>query len=227
MAIGGIVIMYVLLLLKNSLPLLLQGLYATLLLWISASIFSIIAGAIMGVLRSNALRIVYISSLFDGITFVLRAVPFYVQLLIAYFVIPSLLHCNISAFCAAVISLGLCSASYVSQIMRGGINAISVGQWEAAKVLGYSMLDTVRFIIVPQTLKIVLPALIGECDQLLKSTSIVSAIGVLELTGAGRNIIAQEMNPLTIYMVLAGMYLVMSAILAYCAVIVEKKMYKQ
>jgi ABC-type amino acid transport system permease subunit len=168
-----------------------------------------------------------VSSVLDGITFILRGVPFYVQLLIAYFVLPNIVGINVSAFSAALLSLGLCSASYVSQIVRGGINAIPFGQWEAAKVLGCSTTDTVRYIVIPQMLKIVLPALIGECDQLLKSTSIVSAIGVLELTGAGRNIIAQEMNPLTIYTVLAIIYLIISALLALFSTWLEAKMQTQ
>lgn len=211
-------------LLHNSMPLLLQGLYTTLLLWISASIISCIIGVIVGVLRSTALRVPYVSTMLDAITFVFRAVPFYVQLLITYFVIPHLLAIHISAFSAALLSLGLCSASYVSQIVRGGINAIAEGQWEAAKALGCTTFQTLRYIIVPQTMRIILPALVGECDQLLKSTAIVSAIGVLELTGAGRNIIAQEMNPLTIYTVLALVYLIMSALLAMLSLWLEKRL---
>ena len=211
-------------LLKSSMPLLLQGLYTTVQLWVIASIVSLIIGVLCGIFRGNTLRIPYVSTMLDGITFVLRAVPFYVQLLIAYFVLPNIMGINISAFTAALLSLGLCSASYVSQIVRGGINAISAGQWEAAKVLGCTTVDTVRYIIVPQMLKIILPALVGECDQLLKSTSIVSAIGVLELTGAGKNIIAQEMNPLTIYTLLAVVYLIISALLAVFSVWLEKKM---
>jgi len=214
----------VLLLLSNSMPLLLKGLSMTLLLWLCATTVSLIVGIILGVLRSNMVRIPYVSTMLDGVTFVFRAVPFYVQLLIAYFVIPNLVGLTISAFAAALYSLGFCSASYVSQIVRGGINAIPAGQWEAAQVLGYTQCDTIRYIIVPQMLKIVLPALVGECDQLLKSTSIVSTIGVLELTGAGRNIIVQEMNPLTIYTLLAFIYLCMSAVLATFSAWVERKL---
>jgi len=205
-------------------PLLLQGLWITAQLWLVASLISFIIGLMLGVFRCNVLRIPYVSVLLDGVTFVLRGIPFYVQLLIVYFVIPNMLGINISAFMAALLSLGLCSASYVSQIIRGGINAIAPGQWEAAKVLGYTTYETVKYIIFPQTIKIVLPALVSELDQLLKSTSIVSAIGILELTGAGRNIIAQEMNPLTIYTLLAAIYLMMSALLAIFSVWLEKRL---
>lgn len=211
-------------LLRTSLPLLLQGFYTTMTLWISASIVSCTIGIVVGIFRSNALRVPYVSSVLDGITFVFRAVPFYVQLLIVYFVIPHILTLHISAFSAALVSLGLCSASYVSQIVRGGINAIAYGQWEAAKALGCTTFQTLWYVVMPQAMPIILPALVGECDQLLKSTAIVSTIGVLELTGAGRNIIAQEMNPLTIYTVLAVIYLLISALLAMVAVWIEKRL---
>ncbi len=216
--------MKILLFLYTFWPLLFKGFCVTLMLWLTAGIVSLIFGFIIGVLRSNRLYLTHISPLLDGITFVFRAVPFYVQLLIAYFVVPHLFGINVSAFSASLCSLGLCSASYVSQIVRGGINAISAGQWEAAKVLGYSQSKTVRYIVGPQMFKMVLPALVGECDQLLKSTSIVSTIGVLELTGAGKNIVAQEMNPLTMYTVLAVVYLVMSAMLTIFAAKIEQKM---
>jgi polar amino acid transport system permease protein len=214
----------VLILLKNSLPLLIQGFWTTIFLWAGATTISFIFGIVLGVLRSNALRIPYISMVLDCMTFIFRGIPFYVQLLIAYFVVPYVMGIHASAFVTALVSLGLCSASYVSQIVRGGINAISVGQWEAAYVLGCSSFETVRYIIVPQMVKIVLPALVAECDQLLKSSSIVSVIGVLELTGAARNIVSQEMNPLTMYTLLALIYLCISAVLAFISILIERKM---
>lgn len=211
-------------LLGESWPLLVQGALMTAKLWCTASCISLLVGIVWGVLRCDQLRISYVSTLLDGITFIFRGIPFYVQLLMAYFVLPSLVGASLSAFTASLISLGLCSAGYVSQIVRGGINAVALGQWEAAQVLGYSRINTIRYIIVPQAMRIILPALVGECDQLLKSTSVVSAIGVLELTGAGRNIIAQEMNPLTVYTALALVYLCMSALLAFCSHWIERKL---
>jgi ABC-type amino acid transport system permease subunit len=77
---------------------------------------------------------------------------------------------------------------------------------------------------MPQALRIIVPALVGECDQLLKSTAVVSAIGVFELTGAGRNIITQEMNPIAIYTILALAYLSMSTLLAQFARWLERRL---
>lgn len=196
-----------------SAPLLFQGAAMTCALWLTASIISLLAGTIAGAVRCLRMRIAYISEFFDLITFVLRGVPFYIQLLIAYFVLPDLLQINVPTFVIASLALGLCSAAYVSQMIRGGLNAIADGQWEAAQALGYSQLATLRFIIIPQVIRAISPSLIGELDQLLKSTSILSTIGVLELTRAGMNIIAREMNPISMYAAIAIIYLAMSTCL--------------
>lgn len=197
----------------DSMPLLLQGALMTLKLWLASGVISLSLGTIFGVLRCQKLRFPGLSFVFDGITFVLRGIPFYVQLLIAYFVLPELLGISLSPFIAATGSLGLCSAAFVSQMVRSGINSIPNGQWEAASALGYTTLQALRYIILPQMVRNVLPAITGELDQLLKSTAIISSIGVLELTRSGMNIVAREINPVTTYLVIAGMYLVISSAL--------------
>lgn len=206
-------------------PLLMQGAIMTAQLWLIATLISVSIGTLWGIMRSTQLRIKWLSGLLDVVTFVLRGVPFYVQLLIAYFVLPEAVGINFSATSAGSITLGLCSAAYLSQIVRGGINAIPLGQWEAASVLGYTKTDTVRFVILPQALGNILPACGGELDQLLKTTSVISAIGVLELTGAAKNIIAQEMNPLTMYVAIAVMYLTMSSVLNVVSATLERRIY--
>jgi polar amino acid transport system permease protein len=207
-----------------SWPLLIVGAITTVQLWVSASCFSLLLGTIWGIFRSNAARIPYFSIVIDGITFILRGLPFFIQLLIVYFMLPSLIGIHISAYTASLLALTFCSSGYVSQIVRGGINAISVGQWEAAQVVGYSFYQTVWYIVLPQAVRVILPALVGECDQLLKSTAVLSSIGILELTGAGRNIITQEMNPISIYTLLALLYLSMSALLAWFSRWLERRL---
>ncbi len=200
-----------------------QGLMMTIKLWLIASVVSLILGTILGILRCQKLRIVSVASILDVCTFVLRGVPLYVQLLITYFVLPDLLRINLPIFFAGTLTLGLCSAAYVSQMVRSGINAIPAGQWEAAYVLGYSTTQTVRWIIMPQVMRAILPTLVGEVDQLLKSTSIISSIGLLELTRAGMNIVSREMNPLTIYLTIALLYLMLSSALNALGAFLERK----
>ena len=204
-------------------PLLLKGAATTLLLWLVSVVCSLVAGTGVGLLLSRPLRITWVSPILNWVTFVLRAVPLYVQLLIVYFVLPELMGINLPLFCAAVVALSICSGAYVSQIVRAGTNAIAIEQWHAAQVLGYSTAQAVRFVIVPQVVRVVLPALIGELDQLLKSTSLVSTLGMLELTRAGMNIVSREMNPITIYLSVAVIYLVISLVLNGCGALLERR----
>lgn len=207
-------------LILRSLPLLLKGSVLSLQIFAIASLFSLSLGSIMGSLTCRRLYCWWISPVIEGITFILRAVPVYVQLLIAYFVLPDLLGIELEAFTAGIIALSLCSAGYTAQIVRGGLNAVPKEQWEAAYTLGYSVMDSLRFIIFPQLLRNVLPALTGECDSLLKSTAILASIGLLELTRMGMNIVSREMDPLPIYLVVAVLYIVISATIN----IISKKM---
>ena len=105
----------------------------------------------------------------------------------------------------------MCSSGYVAQIVRGGINAIADSQWEAAFAVGFSHPQTLRFVILPQVVRHSLPAITNELDALLKSTSVVSSIGMLELTRMGMNAVSREMEPIPIYLAVAGLYLIMSA----------------
>jgi len=208
----------------ESAPQLFGGALSTLNTWICAACISIAMGSLLGIFSCKKLRISGISSIIDKITFVLRGVPFYVQLLIAYFVLPDILGINLSPFMAGIISLGFCSGAYICQIIRTGINSIPKGQWEASYVLGYGLFRTVKNIIVPQMVRNISPAICGELDQLLKSTSLLSAIGFLELTRVGMNIIAREMNPVSTYLIIAVLYLSMSSLLNITSKKIEKKM---
>jgi len=199
------------------------GTFNTLSLWLAASLISLLAGSLLGVFRCSQLKFKIIKTILNFTTFILRGIPYYVQLLIAYFVLPDLLGINISATTAAIYSLGLCSASYMSQIVKSGINSIPIGQWEAAKTLGFSTIQTLRHIIFPQFLKNALPAICGELDQLLKSTSIIASIGVLELTKAGMNIISRNMNPIPVYISIALIYLTLSTLLSLTSNFLEKR----
>ncbi len=190
---------------------------------LSSFTLSFIIGTVFGVFTSKQLKIPFLSSLIEAITFVLRAVPFFVQLLIVYFVLPDLLHFNLEPFPASVIALGMCSSGYIAQIIRSGINSIPLSQWETAKTLGYTTFETLRYIIFPQTLLHVLPPLNNELDALLKSTSIVSSIGMLELTRIGMNIVSRDMEPVPVYFTIALFYIGMSALLNLIARTLEKR----
>lgn len=206
-----------------DLPLLCKGAWMTIQVLLSSFALSFIVGTCFGIFTSKQLKIPYLSPFIEAFTFILRAVPFFVQLLIVYFVLPDLFHFNLEPFSASVISLGMCSSGYVAQTIRSGINAIPLSQWESAKTLGYTTLQTLRYIIFPQTLSLVLPPLNNELDALLKSTAIVSSIGMLELTRVGMNIVSRNMDPVPVYLTVALFYIGMSALLNLFARTLEKR----
>lgn len=103
--------------------------------------------------------------------------------------------------------LGICSAAYTSQIILSSIKSIPSDQLSLANGLGYTLYQKILYIIIPQILPYVIPLFINECDQLIKSISILSTIGILELTRSGLNIINITFKPIPIYVLLAITYL--------------------
>lgn len=211
-------------LIVRSLPLLLTGALMTVKIVILSSSISGCLGLIFGVLSCEELKIPFLSPCINFVTFILRAVPFFVQLLIVYFLFPDLVGINLEPFAASVIALGVCSSGYICQIVRAGLNSIPRSQWEATFTLGYTKTKSLTYVILPQMMRNVLPAFNNELESLLKSTAILSSIGMLELTKMGMNIISREMQPLPIYLTISVFYVSMSLILNYIAKYFEKKL---
>lgn len=193
----------------NWFLLILQGACKTLAMMAGAGLISLVFGCVIGVVSSEygvkALRF-----MLELLTLLLRGIPYYVQLLVCYFVLPDITGWNWSAEVAAIVSLGLCSMAYTSQIIKGALNAFPKAQWRAAVALGYSDFAIARFILLPQVLRSSLRALFMEIEQLTKSTSVVGAIGVLEITRVGQNIISRQLNPLPVFACIAACYLALS-----------------
>ena len=208
--------------LSNYFSLLLKGTGVTIGAWSLTSIISLLVGTTLGILSARQLQLTKTSWLIRVYTFITKGVPAYVQILIAYFVIPTLLGINLSGFMAASLALAFCSSGYVTEIIRSGINSIPKGQWEACRVLGYPTKITLRYIILPQACRNILPALLGELEQLLKSTALLATIGVTELTRTGMNIISRELNPIPVYLTIAAIYLILSAVLNLITINLER-----
>lgn len=194
-------------------PLIAQGAATSIGAWLLTGCLSIVIGTLFAILSCRNLQIVWPSRIITCYTFVAKGVPAYVQILIAYFVLPSLIGINLSPFVAGTCALAVCSSGYVTDIIKAGIDAVAQGQWDAAYVLGYSTPQTLKRIILPQAVRIVLPALFGELEQLLKSSSLLATIGILELTRSGMNIISRELNPIPVYLTVAAIYLALSGFL--------------
>lgn len=203
-------------LIYDSIPYLLRGALVSLKISAIGCSIGITLGTILGLLQSrgNAITracvLVYVT--------IIRGTPMLIQIAFAVYVLPEI-GIKIPAFWAAACAIGLNSGAYVSQIVRSGIASVSTGQIEAAQVLGFSNIQITRYIILPQALRVVLPALGNEFITLIKDSSLASTVGVAELTREGALIKSRTFDALSVYCAVALVYLVItttiSLLLAY------------
>jgi polar amino acid transport system permease protein len=167
---------------------------------------------------------------------VARGIPLLVQLLFWYFAFPSLIqslgrlinfqafiryHAN--PFVMAILGLTFCYGAYMSEIYRAGIQSIPKGQNEAARSLGMTHGQAMRYIILPQAVKVILPPVGNEFISLLKDSSLVSVVAVADMTRRGREFMAANFIPVETWMMIALLYLVMTLIAARVVAWIEKK----
>ncbi len=162
-------------------PALLSGFLVTLQLAFAGIIWGSVLGTGLGILRGQNVR--FATPLIGAYLHILRGTPFLVQLYVIYFVLPNTGWAvfQFDSWTAASIGLGIYTSSYVTEIVSGAIRAIPRGQWEAAFALGFTRLKTLRLIILPQSIGLILPSLGGLYVTLIKATSIVSVVGIVEL----------------------------------------------
>jgi polar amino acid transport system permease protein len=152
-----------------------------------------------------------------------RGVPLLVLLLLVYYMLPYV-GLDVPPLVAAVGALGMSSAAYVSEIFRGSLYAVPRGQTEAAASLGFPTAAIWRRILLPQALRISLPALINELILLLKASSLISVVGVAELTRTGHSFAAATYRQMEIYLTTACIYLIMNLALAALGGLVERRL---
>ncbi|WP_077302701.1 amino acid ABC transporter permease [Virgibacillus pantothenticus] len=160
-------------------PFILEGIGTTL-KFVSASI---VIGFILGTLLAlcKVTKAPVLKLFADAYTSIFRGTPLILQLMIIYYAVPQLTGYDISAFISAVLAFGLNSAAYISEIIRGGIQAVDKGQTEAAEALGIPYRPMMTNIILPQAFKNILPAMMNEFITLTKESALVSTIGYLDL----------------------------------------------
>jgi polar amino acid transport system permease protein len=148
--------------------------------------------------------------------FFFRGVPMLVQLLLVYYLLP-FAGINVPPLVAAISAVSLCSASYIAEILRGGFLSIAPGQIEAARMLGLAPLDTLRRVLVPQAFKLTLPSLVNEMVLLIKASSLISVVGIAEITRTAQNIAASTYRPLEAYVAAGIIYFVICGALSLVA----------
>lgn len=210
----------------------LNGLKTTFIIALGALILGIVVGILIAVVRSahdskrtrpgvvlrvlNAVCKLYLT--------VIRGTPVMVQLLLMGFVIMVPKLGSAEATVCAVITFGINSGAYVAEIVRSGIMSVDQGQMEAGRSLGLNYVQTMRYIIVPQAIKNILPALGNEMITLVKETSVVMVISVRDLTQAAKVIASKTYLPLVPYISLALIYLVIVLIMTKLLAIFERRL---
>jgi polar amino acid transport system permease protein len=168
--------------LVNSLPFFFKGLWMT----VAVSGLSLIAGTIIGfitgIIRASGNK--FLKFIIGAWVDLIRGTPFLVQIFIVFFILPGI-GIELEAFPAAVIALSNLAASFICEIVAGGILAVPSGQREAATASGLSGYQQMRYIVLPQAMRTILPPLVGQYVLLVKDSSVVSAIGVVDLTRVG------------------------------------------
>ncbi|MBE6718099.1 MAG: amino acid ABC transporter permease [Ruminococcaceae bacterium] len=187
----------------------LEGLKHTIIIALAATLMGIIIGiviAVIKVLHKKTGKLKILNTIFETYTTIIRGTPVVLQLLISY----NLIFLNSSnAVLIGIIAFGINSGAYVSEIIRAGIMAVDGGQTEAGRSLGLSQIQTMRLIVLPQAFKNVLPALGNEFIALLKETSVIGYLGVMDLTKAAESVISRTANVYFPYLSIAIIYLIM------------------
>jgi His/Glu/Gln/Arg/opine family amino acid ABC transporter permease subunit len=198
----------------ESLPILLRGALVT--LEVSAAGLAL-AGAIalpVALARRSRWRLLRaISFLYLD---VIRGTPLLIQIF-AVFYLPPLVGLDLSPFASGVLALGLNGGAYTAEILRGGIQALQPGQVESARSLGMSAWQTLHRVVLPQVVIDVLPSLTNEAVALVKASSLVSVLALIELTRVGQQLVGRLLHPAEIYVAVGALYLAINGGLAWAS----------
>ena len=205
----------------NSFPLLLVGAGVTIKITALSVALGVVIGLFVGIARISRIKILRVLAAIYVDFF--RGTPLLVQIFLVYFALPVITGHRVDPFVAAIGSCGINSGAYVAEIFRAGIQSIDKGQMEAGRSLGMTWVQTMRYIIVPQAFKRVIPPLGNEFIALLKDSSLVSVIGFEELTRRGQLIIAKTYGSLEIWISVAVIYLAMTLTISRFVAYLERR----
>ena len=197
------------------------------------AVFGLLIGFALGcvlvtvkLIPSKNILVRILSKICDLYVTLFRGTPMVVQLLLMHFALFPAMGLDISSVVEAMIIFGMNSGAYISEILRGGINAVDRGQMEAGRSLGFGFTRTMTRIILPQAIKNILPTLGNEFIALVKETSVVSFIAVMDLTKSFQNIAAATYEYFIPYIALAAVYLVIVLLISKLVKMMEKRLAK-
>jgi His/Glu/Gln/Arg/opine family amino acid ABC transporter permease subunit len=205
---------------REVLPFLLKGALWTVIFSASSEVIGIIFGLVTSVIRVTKIKV--LSQIAVVYVDFFRGTPLLMQIIFVYYALPYV-GINLPAPIAGIVALSINSGAYVSEIFRAGIESIDKGQLEAARSLGMSYMQAMIYVIIPQTMKRVLPPLTNEFVALIKDSSLLSVIAISELMRSAKEMMTWKMNPSSLTAA-AILYLVITIPLTRLVSYLEKKM---
>ena len=203
----------------------LDGLKNTIIMTLFATLIGIALGIIIAIIRDNYeknKKLPILNGICNIYVSVIRGTPALLQLMIIYYVVFK--SVDINGVLVGIIAFGLNSAAYVSEIIKAGINSINKGQMEASRALGFNYSQSMKYIIMPQAIKNILPALGNEFITLLKETSVAGYIGIIELTKSSDIIASRTYDYFFPLIMVATIYLIMTLGLSKLVKAMERKL---
>ncbi|WP_175840598.1 amino acid ABC transporter permease [Burkholderia arboris] len=194
----------------HTLPVMVKGAMLTLKFAVASMALGLVVGLVIAIMRIGSNRLA--ASLAQGYVSVMRGTPLLVQMFVVYYGLPDL-GITLDPTTAGIFTLTLNAGAYLSESMRGAILGIGRGQWAAAHSLGLTHVQTLRYIVCPQALRLAVPSLGNTLISLIKDTSLVSVITVTELLRSTQEVIAATFQPLPLYLAAAAIYWVLSTLL--------------
>ena len=203
----------------SILPFILSGLKLTAKIYVATLLLALPLGLLAAIGKVNSPKV--IKNILYLYTWIWRGTPLLLQLFFVFYGLP-LIGIRLSPFTAATITYALNSGAYLTEIFRGGIESIEKGQYEAGKALGMSYAQTMRRIIIPQTVRRVLPPTCSEAVNLVKETALLAVIGMADLLRISTQIFTRDFN-ITPFIVAFVLYLIISSVLVKLFGKLEKK----
>jgi polar amino acid transport system permease protein len=202
-------------------PFFLKGLWMTVVVAGLGLTFGTVCGFILGILRAGKNKLIVRA--LGVFVAVIRGTPFVVQIFIVFFILPEW-GVQLEALPAAILALSILGTAFICEIVAGGIKAVSAGQWEAAASSGLNRIQQLRLVIVPQAMQTILPPLVGQYVLLIKDSSVVSVIGVVELTRVGWVTVVRIPEGLMVFSLVGVLYFVISYPLIRLSNYLERRM---
>ncbi|MEH7011547.1 amino acid ABC transporter permease [Neobacillus niacini] len=205
----------------SALPLLLKGLQVTLYIFLIAILLGFLIGLVVALLRLAPLKI--LNWIAKAYVDAIRGTPFIVQLFFIYFGINSLQVISLNSTTAGIITVAINAGAYFSEIIRAGIQSIDKGQTEAARSIGFTSAQTMRYIVLPQAFRRMLPTITNQSIISLKDTSLLSVIGIADLTQQGQIQASATFEAFKIWLAVGVIYFIIIYLLTLLANFIERR----